>query len=437
MPESNELSEREKEILRLVATGASNKEIAKRLTISTNTVKVHLRNIFGKIGVASRTEAAMYAVNFGLVQNAIPRSSGTISEPMTIAGGYRRNIPGIRYLWSAGILFGLVIVGIILAWVVIDRNLQNSPNPTAGTILTTSQQPQWKEITSMPTARSGMATTVYENQIYVIAGEGKLGITGTLERYDPQKDIWRELTPKPTPVTDVNAAVIGGKIYIPGGRISSDKTTDILEIYDPRLDAWSVGASLPVNICAYSLVTYEGKIYIFGGWDGTRYRDEVYSYDPERDEWIVKTRMPVALGYSGAVVVNGKIYLMGGVNDQQILDSNYRYSPEQDNGQSPAWQVLSPLPQARSAMGITNVLDRVFIVGGSSKKTQSIPDLEYETLSDTWRQNNETIFENLSNLSLVSLGSQIHALGGRVNNMPVAKQMVYQPFYTILFPIVK
>jgi DNA-binding NarL/FixJ family response regulator len=67
--ENSELSERELEILRLVATGASNKEIASRLTISTNTVKVHLRNIFAKVGAASRTEAALYAVRTGLVES--------------------------------------------------------------------------------------------------------------------------------------------------------------------------------------------------------------------------------------------------------------------------------------------------------------------------------------------------------------------------------
>jgi DNA-binding CsgD family transcriptional regulator len=57
--ENNNLSEREIETLKLVAQGMSNKQIALSLFISINTVKVHLRNIFEKINVESRTEATL------------------------------------------------------------------------------------------------------------------------------------------------------------------------------------------------------------------------------------------------------------------------------------------------------------------------------------------------------------------------------------------
>src|SRR3954452_2193258 len=66
--DSAQISKRERDILRLVATGATNQQIAYQLNISINTVKVHLRNIFGKIGVTSRTEATVFAVRNGLVQ---------------------------------------------------------------------------------------------------------------------------------------------------------------------------------------------------------------------------------------------------------------------------------------------------------------------------------------------------------------------------------
>jgi len=61
------LSPREDEVLRLVAQGATNKEIADSLFISENTVKTHLRNIMDKLHLANRSQAAAYAVKKGLV----------------------------------------------------------------------------------------------------------------------------------------------------------------------------------------------------------------------------------------------------------------------------------------------------------------------------------------------------------------------------------
>jgi len=67
-PESPEtLSERETEVLRLLAQGCANKEIARALSIGEKTVKSHVSSILGKLGMASRTQAALYAVRIGLV----------------------------------------------------------------------------------------------------------------------------------------------------------------------------------------------------------------------------------------------------------------------------------------------------------------------------------------------------------------------------------
>lgn len=61
------LSERESEILKLVTSGMSNKEIAEKLFLSQRTIKAHLTNIFNKLNVASRSEAIVKGLQWGLV----------------------------------------------------------------------------------------------------------------------------------------------------------------------------------------------------------------------------------------------------------------------------------------------------------------------------------------------------------------------------------
>ena len=60
------LTARELEVLKLIAQGLKNREIADKLCISEHTVKVHLRNIYSKIGVDTKVRAALYAIKEGL-----------------------------------------------------------------------------------------------------------------------------------------------------------------------------------------------------------------------------------------------------------------------------------------------------------------------------------------------------------------------------------
>ncbi|WP_262360922.1 response regulator [Gorillibacterium timonense] len=63
-----ELTEREMEVLRLIASGKSNQEVADELFIGIKTVKFHVTNVLAKLGVEDRTQAAIYAIKHGLAE---------------------------------------------------------------------------------------------------------------------------------------------------------------------------------------------------------------------------------------------------------------------------------------------------------------------------------------------------------------------------------
>lgn len=67
------LTARELELLKLVASGLSNKAIAQTLSVSVNTVKYHMKNVLEKLGAQNRTDAVMHAIRIGLVTPDRPR----------------------------------------------------------------------------------------------------------------------------------------------------------------------------------------------------------------------------------------------------------------------------------------------------------------------------------------------------------------------------
>ncbi|MEM2890200.1 MAG: LuxR C-terminal-related transcriptional regulator [Candidatus Hadarchaeum sp.] len=443
MPDNSDLSEREKEILRLVATGASNKEIARKLYISTNTVKVHLRNIFAKIGAASRTEATLYAIRERIIpppgevliqapsqEEAGVGIEGDVSGQGRQKSGWERFIS--RYaVWSlAG--FVLSLLGLISLWA---RGAGPNSNPQE--LPSGALQSRWEARAPLPEPRSSLAAAVYDGEIYAIGGETLHGITGAVSRYDPIQDAWKELTPKPLPVADIGAAVVGGKIYVPGGRMASGQPTDVLEVYDPRLDQWSRAAPLPKPISGYALASLEGKIYLFGGWDGTNYLDITLEYDPEQDIWRERTPMPTARAYAGAAVAGGKIYVMGGYNGKEALDVNEIYLPNIDDPKQSVWFFSTPMPSARYAMGVTSVSGIIEMVGGIGEKKGVLNSLEYLPHLNNTQEFGPPLLYSWSHLELVVSAPYMYALGGFIKEYPSSQNMAYKLIHTVMFPVLK
>lgn len=448
--EQAELSEREREILRLVATGASNKQIAQQLTISTNTVKVHLRNIFSKTGAASRTEATLYAIRKGLAEVPGLATSPELEPPLVTSLSPEASIPpeplpgkqpgsGFRqwswfYAGSAGII--LLILAVLRFW----PALSSQPSATTPIpLMTPSPVPtlsRWEAKAPLLTARSGLAVAVYENQIYAIGGESLNGVTGVIEKYDPTLNQWTTLTSKPAPVADINAAVIGGRIYVPGGRLASGQPTNLLEIYDPHLNHWEQGASLPLPISAYALAAFEGKLYLFGGWDGKTDLASTYEYNPDLDVWTAHTPMPTARRYAGATVANGKLYVIGGEAGAHSLSVNEAYVPEKDrDGQNP-WEPHASMPEGRWGMGMASEADIIHLIGGRGD-TQPLLPLEYFPQKDEWQTFASPLSQTWARVGLVAEGANLHAIGGEDNNVPTARHLAYQAIYTIAIPVVK
>jgi N-acetylneuraminic acid mutarotase len=281
-----------------------------------------------------------------------------------------------------------------------------------------------------------LGVAAYENQIYAIGGETDEGVVDVVERYDPGRNQWEKLSPLPVALADVSAAVVGGDIYVPGGRTGSGQLSNQLEVYDPLEDRWEGRKAMPVALSAYALVAFEGKLYVFGGWDGSKFVNSVYEYDPSTDSWSEKTSMPTKRGYAGAAAAGGKIHVIGGFDGKKALAVNETYLPERDLAGEVPWSKAKPLPQARYAMGIASLADIVHVVGGKGDEGTTLTPLDYFPQSDEWQMIQSPFQGTWSSLGLVPLETRLHAVGGELDGKPTGMTLSYQAIYTISIPLV-
>ena len=316
--DANPLSKREQEILTLVARGLTNQEIARELVISHNTVKVHLRNIFAKLEVVSRTEAIVKAAQAGWIDVAgIEEQTAEEAAPVPLSPA----LPSLArwqrvWFFLAGALVLLALVTPNLLTRLQAQTPRKRPvRRRAGADRRSCERvvtSRWDSLAALPETRSRLALVALDDVLYAIGGESVDGPADAVDVYDPETNGWLPRAALPAPVANVQAAAIDGLIYLPGGTTADGAASASLQVYDPATDTWQQGASMPAPRAGYGLAALGGKLYLFGGWDGVAYSDSVWEYDPADDAWTERSPLARALGFAGAAAFNDRILVVGG-----------------------------------------------------------------------------------------------------------------------------
>lgn len=412
------LSERELEILRRVATGASNKDIARQLGISPNTVKVHLRNVFSKIGVDTRTAATLVALKSGWLE--APPAARSLEPSSLLPTTKRRARPA---LWL------LAALALLASFTALPRAAPQPP-PTAAPAAIS----RWQEQPGIPAPLAGMAAAGYEGALYLLGGEDAGGASAGVYRYQPGPARWEARAPRPAAVSGAQAAVLGEKIYVPGGQFASGEPCARLDAYDPRLDRWEARAPLPWALAGGSVAALEGRLYLFGGWDGQRERDEVLSYDPRRDEWSLVGRLPGPRAFSAAAALEGKVLLLGGQHAGEALRSALAFYPQRAAGGEAPWEYLAPLPEPRTRASAATLAGMVYLAGGEGEGGL----LQFQPRTGRWLAL-ESAGRPPAGVgpALVALETRLHLLGGRTPGGLSDRHRAYQAIYTLLAPMIE
>ena len=431
--ENNPLSEREREILQLVSQGKSNKQIALDLFISVNTVKVHVSNIYEKIGVASRTEATLYAIENGIVESPANITQPLNNEALTTSPVEpQENLittPG--WLKNNWWLILLMLVGI---FVIIRVAIPSAPilntTPTTNPLVEALNQNRMESLNKMVTPRIGFATVIADDKIYAIGGTSYGETLATVEEYSIEENIWKMLPDKPTPVSEVSAIVLRGKIFVPGGKLGNGTTTDVLEVYDLTEETWDSNAALPQKISGYALTAFEGQMFLFGGWDGEKVSDSSYRYDPSLDEWFECEKMPTARMNASAAILSGKIHVVGGSDGEEGMATNEIFFPSFRIGEKGVWQNGDDLPIQCTYCNSVSLSDQLFVMD-----TDKI--WQYSSANQTWSKI-QLFNEQILPAQVQGKTSQdgyLYIFGGMDSESnPLNLALKYRLLYTISIP---
>jgi N-acetylneuraminic acid mutarotase len=234
---------------------------------------------------------------------------------------------------------------------------------------------EWSRLAPMPIGLNHSQAVAYRGGVYLAGGylDG-LEATSSFWRYDPRTRDWAELPPMGLARGAAATGVIGDKLYVAGGapqmfgKSSPPPPFRRLEVYDFESEGWSTGPEAPFAVHHVNAAPLGGKLYLAGGRvDVEESSDKFFRYDPASEEWEVLPDLPLGKTSSaGLVAAGGKIVLIGGDDELDweegggwVTPTAWAFDPQTNR-----WQRLPDLAIERHALAAAVAGGRIYAIGG-------------------------------------------------------------------------
>ncbi len=465
MAELNEpLTERELEVVRLVATGLTNKEVAGKLFLSPSTVKVHLNNIFTKLDLHTRTELSMHAVRNGwLVPIPVPgvsqqtsaiRPVQGLTEPLQIDSDVQLPVgllqqeremvvqPALRvapnpqplpplssFRKGSMIVVALLTLLASLSQLAAPHNPGDTATPDGTSInenigneaLLPGEASRWFQRADLPVPRARSSAASVAGKIYLIAGETNQTATADVQEYDRTSNTWTTLDQlKPTAVWNAAASTISGRIFVTGGNLSNGVATDKLEVFTPADRTWQMLAPMPKALSGHAMTAAGNKLYVFGGRTATGLSADTYIYDLATNSWRRGPPLPTPRSLAGSAALDNKLYLVGGFDDgREVNTCEYL-----DLGIG-EWKSCAPLLVPRGSIALIATGNTLFAIGGGRSGFVASNE-RYNPNTNRWVTFETPFVGDWHSMASATLGSEAYAIGGYSNGRRLSFAYVYE-----------